>query len=422
MEHAHSTQGQRWAVLVLLFLAGALNYADRTAFSAIFPLLQAELGMTDAQLGAIGTFFLWSYGAMSPLAGVAGDRFSRASLVTFSLFTWSLVTGATAFVTNTPQMFATRIALGLAEALYLPAAMALIAQHFSARLRGRALSVHVIGLQGGFVLGGYIAGYFGDRSGWRTPLILLCAAGLVLAAACHFLLKDRPKEDAEEAPSVAPLPWREGFRILFRVPSFYFLALEAMIISISAWVFAYWMPLYFRETFNLSLTEAGLYGTAALSAGMWVGTVSGGWLSDRVARGGEPRRMLSAAVCYLLAAPFLLCFLWAQSVAVITAAVFVFGVLQSLALSNSPPLWFAVLEPRVWARAVGVMNTMNCLTAGLGIFAAGFFKSSLGLKNLFAGVSVTVVLTAVLLLVCYRRFLVADIARRRQSDPAPGPA
>ena len=140
-----STSRTRWVALGLLFLAAVLNYADRTAFSAVFPLLKKDLGMSDVELGAIGSLFLWSYGLMSPFAGMAGDRFSRSSLVTGSLLVWSLVTGITGFVTSTHQLFAARILLGLSEALYLPAAMALIAGHFTSTGRGRALAIHVMG-------------------------------------------------------------------------------------------------------------------------------------------------------------------------------------------------------------------------------------------------------------------------------------
>jgi MFS transporter, Spinster family, sphingosine-1-phosphate transporter len=411
----------RWIVLLLLFLAATLNYADRTAFSAVFPLVKKDLGMSDVELGAIGSLFLWSYAFMSPLAGMAGDRFSRSRLVTLSLGAWSIVTGLTGLVATTNQLFGARILLGISESLYIPAAMALIADHFTSSGRGRAMSIHIIGMQVGLVVGGYVAGYLGDRSGWRISLFALSAAGLVLAVFCHFILHDGTgkKGAAVTTPVLAPLPWRQGFAILLGVPSYYFLALEAMITSIGAWIFAYWMPLYYHETFNMSLTEAGLYGTVALSAGAWVGTLAGGWLSDQVTKRRGPRdRMLVQLLSYAGSAPFLLSFVWSTSSTLITACVFMFGLLQAVGATNAPPLWFDVLEKRVWSRAVGVMNFANCIMGGLGIYAAGFFKAQLGLKNVFAGVSGCMILAAVLLLYCYFVFLQKDIQRRAAAEAA----
>ena len=60
----------------MLFFIACLNYADRTAISAVFPLLRSELDISDVGLGAIGSFFLWTYGIGSPFAGRLADRVS----------------------------------------------------------------------------------------------------------------------------------------------------------------------------------------------------------------------------------------------------------------------------------------------------------------------------------------------------------
>ena len=88
----------KWILVGVLFLAASLNYADRGALTAVFPLLRKDLGMSDLALAAIGSFFLWSYALFSPLAGYLGDRFSRSALVTWSVVAWSVVTALTAFV------------------------------------------------------------------------------------------------------------------------------------------------------------------------------------------------------------------------------------------------------------------------------------------------------------------------------------
>ena len=75
---AGAPNARKWQVLALLFCAGGLNYADRTAISTLFPLLRADLAMTDVGMAAVGSLFLWSYAATSPIAGIVADR-SRAA-------------------------------------------------------------------------------------------------------------------------------------------------------------------------------------------------------------------------------------------------------------------------------------------------------------------------------------------------------
>ena len=82
---------RKWIVLAILFCMAALNYADRTAVTAVFPLLRRDLGMSDVALAATGSFFLWSYAAASPFAGYLGDLVSRARLLTITLGLWSVV-------------------------------------------------------------------------------------------------------------------------------------------------------------------------------------------------------------------------------------------------------------------------------------------------------------------------------------------
>jgi MFS family permease len=104
-----------WRVVALLACAGALNYADRTSLSVVFPLLRAELSLSDMELAAIGSFFLWSYAAASPLAGWVVDRYPRQRVITLSLLAWSLVTLLTALVQSSGALLATRVLLGLSE-------------------------------------------------------------------------------------------------------------------------------------------------------------------------------------------------------------------------------------------------------------------------------------------------------------------
>mgnify|MGYP000950074262 CR=1 FL=1 len=134
--------GYKWRLVALLFCVAALNYADRTAITTVFPLLRSDLGMSDVELGAVGSFFLWAYALASPLAGSLADRTSRSRLIVCSLAAWSLITLASGLVASTWQLLALRSLLGFAEALYLPAAIALIADYHVGPTRSRAIGLH----------------------------------------------------------------------------------------------------------------------------------------------------------------------------------------------------------------------------------------------------------------------------------------
>jgi sugar phosphate permease len=197
----------RWRVTAFLACAALVNYADRAALSSVLPSLRHELGLSDVQLGLLSSLFLWSYALGSPLAGMLADRVSRARIIFWSLATWSLVTAFMGFASNFAVLAGLRIALGLAECLYVPAAIALLADHHSGATRGRAMSVHSIGLNLGVVVGGAFAGFAADAYGWRSGFWMLGFAGIALAASSRYGLQDGPAALAHRATRAHP---REG--------------------------------------------------------------------------------------------------------------------------------------------------------------------------------------------------------------------
>jgi MFS family permease len=239
-----------------------LNYADRGALTAVFPLLRKDLGMSDMALAAIGSFFLWSYALFSPLAGYLGDRLSRSALVTWSVVAWSVVTILTAFVQTTEQLLTMRVLLGLAESLYIPAALALIAEHHATPTRAMAMALHLAGFYSGVVFGGTVAGYLGDSYGWRPSLLLLGCVGLLLGLLCKLTVFGLPSSSSAEpiTEMQAVQSFGRSFSNLVKMASYWVLLLEAMLLAIGTWIFANWLPLYFTETFKMSLSGLVLPG------------------------------------------------------------------------------------------------------------------------------------------------------------------
>lgn len=370
----------------------------------MFPLFRATLGITDLQIAAVGSLFLWSYGIGSPLAGLFADRISRSRLIVASLAAWSLVTVCTSLVTSVNQLLLTRVLLGLAECIYLPAAVALIADHHPAGSRASAISVHTAGLSTGLVGGGTLSGYLGEHYGWQTPFLVLGTAGLVLALACGLFLRDgKDKRDAGTAPrdSGGPVP----------VPSIAVLITAAMFSAAGMNMFTNWLPLYFRENHGLSLAGAGFTGTFLVQFPGVLGALLGGLASDRAARTARKNRMLLESLAFALSAPALILFLWSPPLAVVAACILWFGLMRAAGSANENPILCDLLDPARRSTAIGVMNGTNCLAGGIGVFAAGALKAAYGLETAFAGISVLMLGASALLLFGFLFIIERDIGR-----------
>jgi len=81
----------KWILVALLWVVALLNYLDRQVIFSVFPLLKADLKVSDVQLGFLGTAFLWVYGLLSPCGGYIADRFGRRRVILLSIAVWSAV-------------------------------------------------------------------------------------------------------------------------------------------------------------------------------------------------------------------------------------------------------------------------------------------------------------------------------------------
>jgi len=422
MNHA-TLSSARWRVAGFLAAAAALNYADRAAISSVFSALRVDLGLSDVQLGMLGSLFLWTYALGSPFAGNLGDRWSRRSQVVCSLALWSAVTALTGVAGGIAMLCVLRGALGLAESLYLPAATALLADHHGPATRGRAMSIHSIGLNFGVVIGGAFAGYLAEHFGWRSSFWVLGFVGVVLAFASRFFLSDPPAPAIPRKPA-ARASVGEAWRYLAAVPSFHVMLAKAMLAGVGVWVFLNWLPLYFRESFDMTLGAAGFAGTFMLQISTVLGIAVGGWISDRAAVREPRHRMFVQGLSYLAAAPFLLLFLLGPGFTLVAVAVSVFSLFRGIGQASENPIVCEVIPVQFRSSALGIMNTCATAAGGVGVLFAGILKSHFGLNAIFAGISLLFVLAGAALVFAYRVWAGADIARAHaiaDADAMPTP-
>ncbi|WP_415909572.1 MFS transporter [Oleiharenicola sp. Vm1] len=374
-----------------------MNFGDRSAMSAVMAVVQAEFRLDDVRLGMLGSVFLWSYALGSPIAGWLGDRWSRTQLVVGSLAVWSVVVALTALAAGYPMLLLLRFALGASECLFLPAAIALIAAHHPVETRARAMSLITVGANGGMIAGGSLAGSFADHVSWRAGIFVLGLAGVALALCARTAL---PKSvsaitDAPRQSAIAAV------REVLGVPVYWLLLGEALLSGVGVWIFFTWLPLYFRESFGLSLGAAGFAGTSILQVSVVLGMFVGGWVSDLVAAKAPHRRLLLFSAGYLGAAPCLLLFLGRPSFTVVAVAVSAFSFLRGFAQSNERPTQCEVVDAAHRATGIGIMNAVATGAGGCGVLLAGMLKREIGLGGVFAGVSLCYVGAAVLLLFAF---------------------
>lgn len=384
-----------WVVVGLLWIVATLNYLDRQVIFSLFPPLQAEFGVSALQLGLLGTAFLWVYGVLSPFSGYLADRYDRTKVVLFSLFVWSAVTWLTGHARSFPELLAARGLMGISEAAYLPAALALIADYHSPATRSRATGIHQSGLYAGIALGGVVGGWFGEHHGWRAVFSFLGALGIGYGVLLSFTLKSPPVRERQPRlesgflPALRELVGLRGFLPLF----------GANLLGAMAYFMIYaWLPLFLFEKFRLSLTGAGFSATFYIQIASAVGILAGGWLADRWSRANPRGRLFTQAIGFASAGPALFLVATTPAFGILIAGMLVFGLGRGFFDCNLMPVLCQVARPQLRATGYGVLNMGSTLVGGAMTAVAGALKDTLGLGACLQLSAVLLFLGALMLL------------------------
>src|SRR6516162_5847864 len=196
-----------WLVVILLMPVALLNYLDRQMLAAMQSSVMSDIPSigTDENWGFMLGQFKWVYAFLSPLGGYLADRFSRRFTICASLFVWSAVTWWTGHVASFDELLMARSLMGISEAFYMPAALALIADYHTGGTRSRAIGLHQMAIYCGVIVGGF-GGYVADAPalGWRSAFDGCGLFGMLYAVPLVLLLRDAPTAGTDPAAAHKP--------------------------------------------------------------------------------------------------------------------------------------------------------------------------------------------------------------------------
>ncbi len=394
----HPSVRLAWLIVALLFPVALLNYLDRQMLAAMKPSMVADIPTiaNKADWGIVLGSFKWVYAVLSPIGGYIADRFSRRHVIAASLFTWSVVTWYTAHVTTFNELVAARALMGISEAFYIPAALALITDFHAGPTRSRAVGVHQAGIYAGLILGGF-AGYVADAPmlGWRWMFSACGIAGVLYAIPLIMLLKNAPCPVEDSA-----LP-RGGIGGLLANRNFQLLVLYFTLPAIAGWVVKDWMPDILREKFGLGQGKAGVVSMFVHPASI-VGAALGGWLADRWMRRSTRGRIFVSAIGMAMFLPAL--FSIGNASAQLTAIIglVIFGLGWGFFDCNNMPILCQIARPEHRATGYGIMNLVSISCGGFGDWGFGVLRDNHVPLNVIFGAFAAVAAVSIVIVLLIR--------------------
>ncbi|MBI5768054.1 MAG: MFS transporter [Verrucomicrobia bacterium] len=395
-----------WIIVGLLWVVALLNYLDRLMLTSMREWIVAEIPMSDARFGLLTSVFLWIYGIVSPIGGFLADRYSRKWVILASLAIWSAMTWLTGHMHGFQNLLLARAVMGVSEACYISAALALIADYHTGATRSLATGLHQSGLYAGAALGG-AGGWIAAEHGWRAAFTIFGGAGVAYALLLLVTLRDRAVEPSDApAHSKAELSAGAAARELAASRAFWALIVYIGLAGTAFWLINGWLPTFLQERFTgwkpagtlaawlpaawvakmeVTRGSAGLWATVPVQVASFAGILIGGAWADRWARRNARGRMLIPALGFCIAGPCLALLATTSSFAFALAAMLIFGLGRGFADANLMPIVCQVIDPRFRATAYGTLNFVGVSVGGGMIYAGGWLRDQhVGLALPFA--------------------------------------
>lgn len=262
-----------------------LSHFYMLALPPLFPLMQAELGLSYAALGLLVTLLNIATGCLQVVAGIIADRYGAKYLLMAGLALMGVSIAAVGAVDAYWAMAVLMLLAGVGNSVFHPANYVILNASVDPARLGRAFSIHTFTGNLGFAAAPPVILVLAWAFGWRGALF---AAGALSLTAIAVVLRfgDRLRDDAALArPSAASPAQHAPDRRWRAVTSTAIVAMFGFFIAIgmaSAGMQAFLVSaLVAFHGLDLSASNGILTGMLVATA---LGVLVGGFLADRTVR------------------------------------------------------------------------------------------------------------------------------------------
>lgn len=253
----------RWMILFMLFAATTINYLDRQILSILKPILDVELGWTDAQYGMIMSIFQASYAIGLTMFGWIIDKYGARMGFAISIIWWSVGAISHAFAVGVKSMGLSRIILGLGEGGNFPASIKTVTNWFTSGERVFATTLFNSGANVGALVAPATIPFIAAAWGWQSAFIAAGVLGFIWVAFWLRMPKEPRVKLAEESSALAraekeeareSIPWRK----LLTYRQAWSLIIVRFLTDPIWWFFLFWLPDFFNKHFGYNIKESAL--------------------------------------------------------------------------------------------------------------------------------------------------------------------
>lgn len=295
--------------LTVMALVALVDQVDVSVARGVLPTLEDEWGLSDTQLGAIVSVFVFVSTLAAVPAGYVADHFRRTRVIGWTLLSWSGLILLSATAVNYANLLAARALMGVGQAVDDPASTSYLADSYPARMRARVFAWQQVSFFVGGGIGLALGGAIAQTWGWRWAFAVVGVPGALVAFAVFALREPRRGEaelpDTMTWDEITALPPRqvdrstgaEGvsfaqftrlaatelvsqLRMIFgiRTMRYVLVGVAALLFTVSG--IGTWLAIYHDRYSGMDVAQATVLTGGTLGIGGLIGTLAGGWFSD----------------------------------------------------------------------------------------------------------------------------------------------
>ena len=316
----------RWVVLAIIFVTYAINFADRSNIGVALPFIRQEFQINNFEAGAIASFFFLGYATTQIPAGFWFSKFGTRGLVSLSIIGFSIFTYLIGTAQSALGLKWFRLGLGVFEGPTPVGLTSTINNWFPPKEKATGVGVYIASTMFAPILVPPLCVWIATEFGWRYIFFGFAIPGFIMAAVWYWLVRTRPEEcahvnEAEAAyiqegklagtqQASEPFVSMGWLDTLIRVKQVTRInERKGVFTSWNIWgdCLAYfmmvsvlyglmtWIPSYLVNAKHYSFFKMGFVAAAPWIGGL-VGSLAGGWISDKLLHKRRKPTMLLTAI------------------------------------------------------------------------------------------------------------------------------
>jgi len=365
----------RYVVLAAFCFAATLAYFHRSMLAVPAERIQADLDLTDSELGMVLGAIYFTYALFQIPGGWLADRWGTRRSLSLFVLVWSLATFLTGLPGGLIVLVTGRALCGAAQAGAFPCCVNSFKHWFPPLERSRASGMLTAAMSVGSVLATASAGPLLEHFDWRTMLLLASLPGLLWVAWFWYWFRDTPAQHSGtnlverqligagstlDSATLDQASERQAWSTMASSPRMYLVCAQHFFRAAGTVFFLTWFPAYLQQARGVSLKGSGWLASLPL-VGIVIGSLLGGYLGDAILTRTGSRRLSRQGIALVSTLGCAACIAASALVAAALPAVLLISLGMLLAGTSSPIAYTITID--LGGRHVGkVFSVMN--TAG----------------------------------------------------------